>query len=323
VAHVVVAAVPPVDDGAAATRQALLAEVQHSNGQSMPQAIFATRNVTDKLRKVADNRDMLQFYWQTYILSRVESVEPDIYIVSYPKCGRTWFRIMLQKYFEFDGVKLQDFHDKSLFSIPNLYTIKFEHDQGNWVPAPLHIKQLSFNVSKYAHKKVIFLVRDPRDVLVSSWYHLRYRENIYQDDLSHFVRDRLTGIHKLVAFLNMWIEHRHVPQDFLLLTYEQMHADPFGTARQVLAFLNLDTDPERVRYAVEESSFTKMKKMETSGTLKEPWMKPGAKGLDNALKVRQGKVGGFRQELSEADIAFVNHVIQTRLSAELPYHEES
>jgi hypothetical protein len=288
----------------------------------MNQYLFAARNVADKLGKMLRNPEMLQFYWQTYIKSRFNARDPDIYIVSYPKCGRTWFRVLLQQYLLSGGEAVQQFDDRSLVGILDVGIIRFEHDQGSWIPAPPKLEHLSFNTARYTGKKVVFLVRDPRDVLVSSWYHLKYRENIYQGDLAYFVRDRLVGIHKVVAFMNMWMENRHVPQDFLLVTYEQMHADPFHIAQQVFAFLNLKADLERVRHAVEESSFEKMKKMETSGSLKEPWMKPGARGGEQALKVRQGKVGSFREELSEADIAFVQQVIQTKLSADLPYHEE-
>ncbi len=122
--------------------------------------------------------------------------------------------------------------------------------------------------------------------------------------------------------MNMWMEHRHIPQDFLLVTYEQMHTAPLDTAQKILAFLHLDTNAELVQRALDESSFENMKKMETSGTLKEPWMKPGTIGSNNALKVRKGKVGSFREELSQEDIAFVNQAIRAHLTPELRYHEE-
>jgi hypothetical protein len=286
------------------------------------QYVFAARNVADKFGKIIRNPGMMQFYWQTYIKSRFVAIEPDIYIVSYPKCGRTWLRILLQQYLKLADIPTQQFTDTSLFAIPGKYSIKFAHDQGTWVPAPPRLKNLSFNRKRYRGKKVIFLVRDPRDVLVSSWYHLRYREHIYRDDLGAFVRDELIGIHKVIAFMNMWMDHRHIPQDFLLVAYEQMHTAPLDTAQKILAFLQLDTNTELVQRALDESSFENMKKMETSGSLKEPWMRPGTSGSNNALKVRKGKMGSFREELSEEDIAFVNQAIRAHLNPELCYHED-
>jgi hypothetical protein len=287
----------------------------------MNQAVFATRNIADKVGKVIGNWATFKFYWQSYVLSRFDTVEPDVYIVSYPKCGRTWLRVILQRYVELRGEGMQCFNDKSLVDISGEQIVRFEHDQGNWVPSPLRVDQLAYRTAKYQDKKVLFMVRDPRDVLVSSWYHLKFRENIYLRDLSSFIRDDLVGIHKIIAFTNMWIENCQVPSSFFLLSYEQMHIDPVGALRQVLEFIGTSVEPEALQTAIEASSFDNMKRMELKGSLKEPWMKPGTKGLLKSLKVRRGRVGGFREELSAEDIAFLDAAIRSELSAELSrYH---
>jgi hypothetical protein len=286
----------------------------------MNQYVFAVRNVCDKLIKVIGDWDTLKFYWQTYVLSRFDNVEPDVYIVSYPKCGRTWLRVMLEKYLERRGGPLQHFSDRSLLDVSGEKTIKFEHDQGNWVPAPMRIDQLRFDATKYADRKVVFLVRDPRDVLISSWYHLKYRERIYPKGLSEFIRDDLVGIHKVVAFMNMWVEHSHVPADFCLMTYEQLHRETPAGFRQVLEFMGFEVESDALRYAIEASSFKEMKRMELEGSLKEPWMKPGAKDLGSSLKVRRGKIGSFKEELSEEDIEYLNDVICNKLSSRLSFY---
>lgn len=285
----------------------------------MNRYVFATRNVFDKLRKMARNPGAIKFYWQTYVLSRFDAVEPDVYIVSYPKCGRTWLRVMLQRYLELEGFSLREHSNKFVLDIVGQQKIKFEHGQGNWVPAPPSIEKLAFKTDKYRDQRVIFLVRDPRDVLVSSWYHLQYRERIYRQGLSAFIRDDLVGIRKVVAFMNMWIENSHVPQDFMLLTYEELHKEPLSSFKAVLEFVGLDVEPATLQEAVAESSFKRMKRMESAGSLREPWMKPGAKGLEKSMKVRKGEVGGFRQELSGEEIEFLDSVIQSTLSPQLPY----
>lgn len=286
----------------------------------MNQYLFAARNLYDKFHKVVGNWETLRFYWQTYILSRLESVDPDVYVVSYPKCGRTWLRVMLQMYLEARGYTLRHYNDKLLLGIEGEALVKFDHDKGNWVPAPLRIDQLTFDTEKYTGKDVVFLVRDPRDVLVSSWYHLTYRERIYRGSLSAFVRDELIGIEKVVAYMNLWMEHRDVPANFLLLTYEEMHADPHVQFERLLGFIGIPVERDALNAAVEASSFENMKKMERTGALKEPWMKPGARDANKSLKVRKGKVGSFQEELTQDDIDYVNAVITGRLSPELPYH---
>ena len=279
---------------------------------------FATRNVLDKLRKVITTRGTAKFYLETYILSRVVRVEPDVYIVSYPKCGRTWVRTMLQKSAELLAQPEHRFYDKGLVQIADRI-VKFEHDQGNWVPAPPRLHTLSFRQRKYAGKKVVFLVRDPRDVLVSSWYHLRYREHIYQTELPTFIRDELVGVEKIVSFMNMFVENKDVPSNFLLMTYEDLHGKPRESFRSLMQFMGIELDGDMLDQAIEASSFDRMRKMETRGAMREPWMRPGAKNLDKALKVRKGKVGSYLEELSESDIAYLDEVIRAKLHPSLPY----
>ena len=286
----------------------------------MNQYLFATRNVLDKVRKIVKTPGSAEFYLRTYVLSRLDRVVPDVYVVSYPKCGRTWVRTMLERYTNLLSAPSRRYNDRGIITVgPSSILVKFEHGQGNWVPAPPRLESLSFNRDRYANRKVVFLVRDPRDVLVSSWYHLKFRENIYQGDLSQFVRDELVGIEKVVAFMNLWLEHQSVPKDFLLMTYEELHEQPETSFATLLQFMGIEPDREKLHQAVSESSFDRMKKMEVHGDLKEPWMQPGAKDLDRSLKVRKGKIGGFREELSPADIEYVDRVIRERLSPTLGY----
>lgn len=282
--------------------------------------LFALKNVADKLRKTISEPAMLPFYWQTYVLSRREKVEPDIYIVSYPKCGRTWLRIMLQEYVELLYKGSRQFHDKSLLGIPGDGIIKFEHDLGSWVPAPPPLSRLHFNRSKYQNKQVVFITRDPRDVVVSSWHHLTYRENIYRKPISDFIEDDLVGIRKIVRFMNMWIENREVPGGFYLMTYEQLHKDSLSSFQGMLEFLGFPVMADLLQQSVERGSFDQMKRMELKGSLREPWMKPGKKGIEKSMKVRSGKVGGYHESLSGRDIDRINRVIADELSPLFPYH---
>jgi hypothetical protein len=227
---------------------------------------------------------------------------------------------MLGNYLELIDFSLPQFKNGSFMGIPEDQAVKFEHDQGSWVPAPPRIDQLYFDRAKYQKKKVAFLARDPRDVLVSSWYHLKFREKIYQSSLSEFIRDDLVGIHKVVAFMNIWVENSDVPNGFYLLTYEQLHCDPILSFRRLLDFMGVPVISEVLESAVKESSFEKMKRMELNGSLKDPWMTPGSKDTNHSVKIRKGKAGGFREELSEEDTEFLNDVIRSELSSKLPYH---
>lgn len=289
----------------------------------MNQIVFASKNILDKLIKIFKSPEIFKFYLDTYILSSFEGVDPNVYIVSYPKCGRTWLRVMLQRYLAHTGTTVRTFKDPSNMSLSKDTVVKFEHDQGNWVPAPPKLGSLSFNAEKYSEKKVVFLVRDPRDALVSSWYHLKYRERIFSGSFSAFIRDDLVGIKKIVGFMNLWIENRETPSDFLLLTYEQLHSDPLGNFRTLLEFIGIHIDQSALQQAVDESRFDKMKKMEVNGKFDDPWMKPGGKDMDKTMKIRKGKVGSYRDELSDEDIRYLDEYIQSHLSPFISYTDEA
>ena len=284
----------------------------------MHQYVFAARNVLDKLKKIAGGTSSAQFYLRTYVLSRFDRVTPDVYLVSYPKCGRTWVRVFMLEYSKLLGRPSRSFNDRGLITCGDKI-VKFEHGQGNWVPAPPRLSRMEFRRERYRDRRVVFLVRDPRDVLVSSFYHLKFRENIYTESLSTFVRDELVGAPKVVSFMNMWLEHQGEVGAFMMSSYEELHGAPEKAFSEMLSFMGIEVDQEKVLAAIDNASFDNMKKMETHGAMKEPWMQPGAKNLDKALKVRKGKIGGYRDEMTVGDMRYVNDVIAQRLDRRLPY----
>ena len=285
----------------------------------MNQYKFAYLNTVDKIKKTYGNFAILNFYIRTYLFDILIKTDPDYFIVSYPKCGRTWLRIMLQKYMEkLDLIEKKTLNASLLHSKLNI-SIKFEHDQGTWVPAPPKIQNLKFNKKKYRGKKVIFLVRDPRDVIVSSWYHLRYREQIFDGELSSFIRDDLIGIKKIVSFYNLWQASIGHLDDFVLISYEDLASHTLKEFISVIKFLNLPVNRKVALQVVRQCGLENMKKMEMMGDLNEPWMKPGHKNDDKSMKIRRGKVGGYKDELTNEDIRHMDSVIENDLHPSFRY----
>ncbi len=289
----------------------------------MNKATLVVRDVANRLGSYLFEPDILMFYFKLYIGSRFEKVEPDARIVSHPKCGRTWVRIMLLKYLELIGAgdASQPFHDKTLVQLPRGRVVKFDHHQSNLFPIPYRAGQLSFDkpTSPRAGKRVVLLVRDPRDVVVSFWYMLHHATGVYRNDLSSFIRDDLLGIPKIVAFMNLWIDHAGDMKDFFLISYEQITRSPLHRFRELLEFIGSTVDSEALKTAVAETSFEKMKRMEREGKIREPWMLTGAKDSDRSMKVRRGKVGGYLEELTAKDIRYLDDYIRNNLSPRLPY----
>ncbi|NIW61013.1 MAG: sulfotransferase domain-containing protein, partial [Nitrospinaceae bacterium] len=61
----------------------------------------------------------------------------------------------------------------------------------------------------------------------------------FRGSLREYVYEPVGGIKTILEFYNIWARNRHVPRDFLLVTYESLQGDPLGELRRVIDFLGL------------------------------------------------------------------------------------
>jgi len=235
-----------------------------------------------------------------------------VYIISYPKSGRTWLRLLLGKalceHFNIDTQLLLETH--SLTRSAKMPTTLFTHDgagfgdKNSWY-------ELATYKSCYRNKRVVFLVRDPKDVIVSSYFHVTKRQRRFEGSLSEFIRSDIYGIKKIVTFYQIWLNNQAIPKDFLLLKYEKMHKDTSSVLRSLLSFIRIQNVPENtIETAVKFSDFGNMRKLESSQTFHTTSMQPGDTNDEESYKVRKGKVGGYLEYLSQDDMNFINQVIE-------------
>jgi hypothetical protein len=90
-------------------------------------------------------------------------------VVSFPKSGRTWLHVMLARL-------AHGAHAPFVLDVPG---VLFTHDDADKPSLPLRT-----DFGRYADRKVVLLVRDPRDVLVSYFAHRTRRDRTYDGTLS-------------------------------------------------------------------------------------------------------------------------------------------
>ena len=186
--------------------------------------------------------------WNRWLRGRHEHRKlqaADCVIVSFPKSGRTWLRVMLTRAYQLkydtNEMRLLGFNNlqKQNASIPKFC---FTHDN--------YIKDYTRNTASKADfqgSKVVLLVRDPRDVAVSSYFQRKYRPNpakrglrdievdgVDPPTMFEFVERRIASI---IEFLNGWQSDAASLPDFLMVRYEDLKADPQGLLKKILAFL--------------------------------------------------------------------------------------
>jgi hypothetical protein len=208
--------------------------------------------------------------------------------ISYPKSGRSRLRFGLNCI----GVEHQ---------------IHFHHDgfgfsDGAKPPHDFRIEERLKRLSR--SDRVVFLKRDPRDVMVSLFHQVtgRFRDFFnYSGTISDFIRDPYFGADVLKKFLDMW-DVISAQRGVLIVTYEQCAENATDVFEAVARHYDLDLSPDACRKAAEASTFENMKKIEDSGEFNKPWLRK----RNGYSKVRRGKVGGYADSLSITDIAYLN-----------------
>ena len=234
--------------------------------------------------------------------------EVDRYLLSYPKSGRTWLRALIGRAlvarFRLPEERLMETED--LVRAAQLPSFAFDHDGSSMMDA-CNGRRLSPDKSAFRGKHVLLLGRDVRDTLVSAYFHATRRLGIYEGTISSFIRDERYGADKVLAFYRHWDLARYVPRAFAFLRYEAMHADPAAALARTLEFLGArDVAEATIAEAIGYARFDNLRRVEAEGFFGDPALRAGVAADPESYKVRRGKVGGFRDYLSDGDIAWID-----------------
>jgi hypothetical protein len=253
-------------------------------------------------------------------------------VVSYPKSGRTWFSTIYFHYARFvlgaADMEQQSLHmpDRNL----HFQQLLAERSKGGRFPVCVFthlgfsgIKPFESQAGPWpdkAHKALkrptVLIVRNPRDVVVSHYHHLRAVGGVLEPDLplSQFIRGAW-GITRIVKFMNLWAAALEAHHPALhLCTYESMKRDPASAFSSAMTFLGHDVQPQEVIHAVEESSFDKLRTREQASRAYQ-----GASLEPDAFRFRRGSVGGYSNELCAADAAYLDEIVASELAPVFGY----
>jgi hypothetical protein len=232
----------------------------------------------------------------------------DYFLISYMKCGRTWLRFIIGTLIE---QKLNIFNDDKLiytdcyqYASNDYPIITSYHDDNPHLKSADELNKLK---TEYKGKKVIFLVRDPRDVAVSLFYHMKYRSNSYAGGIDDFVVGIIPSI---INYFNIWYDNRNLLNGFTIIRYEDLHNNPLDEISSLNSFLNFgNVDINTLEKVINASSFVNMKTYEQQNKSENLQLNSKLLKNQNSAKVRKGKVGGYVDELStEIQISLRNYI---------------
>jgi Sulfotransferase domain len=248
----------------------------------------------------------------------------DYVLMSWGKSGRTWLRVMLSRFYQLrygipDGRMLE--FDNLHRAVPEIPRVFFTHGNylrnytGNWT-----------DKREFYDKKILMLVRDPRDVAVSQYFQWKYRmrpvKKLLNDYPAHgadvslfdFVMNPRCGLPTILDFFELW--ERELPRvaGSLVLRYEDMRAEPARALKQALAFLGTPGEDAQIREAVAYASYDNMKQLEQRKVfwLSGARLAPGDRQNPQSFKVRRAKVGGYRDDFDERERAAIDALVDAR-----------
>jgi hypothetical protein len=229
----------------------------------------------------------------------------DVFLVSFPKSGRTWVRFVLgdiiQRHYGIAEDKILVLSGDLMKLAGGKIRLKTTHDLG----ARYDRGYSGMSKEGYRGKKVILLSRDIRDTLVSYYYHVSKRNQEFEGTLGEFIRSDIFGAEKILRFYGSWAKGKHLPAEFLLVRYEDLQEDMYPAVRGMLKLIGVEgVSDEIIRNAIEKGQFDNMQQVEKNR--ESSFQGLNAPNTDaNAVRVRRGKVGGFRDELTPDDLVYI------------------
>ncbi len=224
----------------------------------------------------------------------------DTFIVSYPRSGNTWTRFLVANL-------LNPQQEVTFASIENQVPDSEAQSRHHLklVPRPRFIKSHEYFHPRY--RKVVYVVRDPRDVALS--YHNFQRKYRQIDDaypLSSFVADFVGG--RMISAdwgtwrenVASWIYARYGNPGFLLLRYEDLISDALNQMARLAGFLGLEPSAPLLEQAIARSTAEHLRKLEE--TQGHRWVSTKGKRTDIPF-VGSAISGTWKAKLPENSVA--------------------
>jgi hypothetical protein len=210
--------------------------------------------------------------------------ETDVFIVGYPKSGNTWMQYMVAS--AFCGVDLQVAPDALVQDLtPDVHFKKFFKPyfpvtffKSHFLPRP-------------DYRRVIYLLRDGRDVMVSYRHYLEGRGEEEVNFLELVNTGRGLFPCKWHKHVEQWLSNPYGAQ-MMTVRYEDLIKDAAAELRRIGEFAGLAREAGVLEAAARSSSFAAMKQREASFAWENPDIPK------NKQFVRRGQIGSHRDEMT-------------------------
>lgn len=225
----------------------------------------------------------------------------DVFLTSYPRSGNTWMRFLV-------GNLVHQNEPVTFLNLERLLPDMYIHSDREMrsLPRPRVIKSHECFDPRY--QRIVYIVRDPRDVAVSNYY-WELKKGSFPDGfpMQDFVPRWMAS--KYWPRLGCWGDHvtswlstRRQHPDFVMIRYEDLMAHPQRELARVARLLQIDPTSDRLGRAVDLSSADRMRLLESREG--GHWLQTKYTRQD-APFIRKASSGGWRAVLPNDSVALI------------------
>uniref|UniRef100_A0A673KEZ1 Sulfotransferase n=1 Tax=Sinocyclocheilus rhinocerous TaxID=307959 RepID=A0A673KEZ1_9TELE len=202
------------------------------------------------------------------VLDQIHNFEirdSDVFVITYPKSGTIWLQQILSL-IEVKGDVTATNDQLNSERVPWIELLDSEKQFVSASSPRIHVSHLPYKFMPLGLKqkkgKVIYVARNPKDVLVS-YFHFHKFANMLETpkDFDTFFEKFMEGN----VFGNCWFEHvkswcsHNDEMNFSYITYEEMIKDLQSVVERIASFLGRNLTPQQLNDVVEHSTFKNMK----------------------------------------------------------------
>jgi hypothetical protein len=260
-----------------------------------------------------------------------------IWIASYPKSGNTWIRSFLSSYiYTNDGTfnfnllnKIDQFPLLKYYNKINLYPKNLSEAAQGWVTAQqvinldnkihfmkTHNAMCTINGNPFTNKEnslgAIYIVRDPRDILISysNFLNMNYSETLNEltrKNNTSFLNDTVDTKNIVGSLMGSWSENFNSWEKYnltkkIIIRYEDLISNPYETFLKIITYLNnlygLEINKKKIQMSIESTKFVNLQNLEKRNMFFE-------KSKNTKVFFREGKIKQWEKKL---DIKMLNKI---------------
>ncbi|XP_062255600.1 sulfotransferase 2B1-like [Platichthys flesus] len=245
--------------------------------------------------------------------------DDDVIAVTYPKSGTIWMQEILPLVLNGGDLKpiqtIPNFERVPWLEVTKLSIVvdQLKSPRALVTHFPYHLMPASFHTSK---AKVIYVVRNPKDVLVSSYYFHQMASFLEDpgtfDEFKEKFLDGRVMFGKWTDHVKSW-RHTELTDRIMYISYEEMLQDLPASLRRLSGFLGTNLSEDTIQKIAEHCTFKTMKNnnMSNFSLMPKKFM-----DSDKSPFFRKGIAGDWKKHFSSEQLARFTSVICKEMEGE-------